>query len=199
MTTHPKLALRSISATPVNVPMKRKLGTSAQSIESAPLLLVDLQIRAGRQRTTSYAVLLSSVGRQVPGARRRRPERCPFGARVVAPRRRRTGGALFQATRTVGSPHDGSLRRSTGPCGDALATAEGVPLATYLGGTTDPIRAYDSNGLGIMSPEAAADEAEELLVGGFRGMKLRLREAQSRGRSGDGQGRSPTGCRTKSP
>jgi len=37
-----------------------------------------------------------------------------------------------------------------------------MPLATYLGATLDPIPAYNSNGLGLMSPEAAADEAEAL-------------------------------------
>jgi mandelate racemase len=34
--------------------------------------------------------------------------------------------------------------------------------------------AYNSCGLGLMAPEAAADEAEQLIVGGFRAVKLRL-------------------------
>jgi mandelate racemase len=37
-----------------------------------------------------------------------------------------------------------------------------------------PIPAYNSSGLGLMSPGAAADEAEKLLAGGFRSVKLRL-------------------------
>src|SRR3546814_18257012 len=36
------------------------------------------------------------------------------------------------------------------------------------------MRAYNSCGLGLMKPEAAADEAEALLEGGFRAVKLRL-------------------------
>jgi mandelate racemase len=36
------------------------------------------------------------------------------------------------------------------------------------------VPAYNSNGLGLMAPAAAADEAEELLEGGFRAVKLRL-------------------------
>ena len=59
-------------------------------------------------------------------------------------------------------------------CWDALAQAAGVPLVTFLGGAPKPIPAYNSNGLGLMSPEACADEAEQLLEGGFRGVKLRL-------------------------
>src|SRR6185369_2740801 len=58
---------------------------------------------------------------------------------------------------------------------DACATAAGVPLARLLGGEPKPILAYNSCGLGLMSsPEAVADEAEKLLAGGFRALKLRL-------------------------
>jgi mandelate racemase len=57
---------------------------------------------------------------------------------------------------------------------DALAVAAGLPLASLLGGAPRPVAAYNSCGLGLMSPEAAADEAELLLEGGFRAVKLRL-------------------------
>ena len=58
---------------------------------------------------------------------------------------------------------------------DALALASGLPLATLLGSAPKRIPAYNSCGLGLMpSPEAVADEAEKLLAGGFRAVKLRL-------------------------
>src|SRR3546814_9998863 len=57
---------------------------------------------------------------------------------------------------------------------DARAKAAGLPLAKLLGAVPRPIRAYNSCGLGLMKPEAAADEAEALLEGGFRAVKLRL-------------------------
>jgi mandelate racemase len=57
---------------------------------------------------------------------------------------------------------------------DALAVAAGLPLATFLGAKPKPIPAYNSSGLGLMSPQAAADEAEKLLAGGFLSVKLRL-------------------------
>jgi mandelate racemase len=60
---------------------------------------------------------------------------------------------------------------------DAVAVAAGLPLATLLGSAPRPVRAYNSCGLGLMSPEAAADEAEQLLEGGFKGVKLRLGHA----------------------
>ena len=50
-----------------------------------------------------------------------------------------------------------------------------MPLATLLGAEPRPIPAYNSCGLGLMDDLGAlADEAEKLLAGGFRAIKLRL-------------------------
>jgi mandelate racemase len=57
---------------------------------------------------------------------------------------------------------------------DALALAARMPLTCLLGGTVRPVRAYNSCGLGLMAPQAAADEAEVLLEGGMQAVKLRL-------------------------
>jgi mandelate racemase len=57
---------------------------------------------------------------------------------------------------------------------DALARAANLSLATFLGAGSQPVQAYNSSGLGLMSPEAAADEAEALLAFGFKAVKLRL-------------------------
>jgi mandelate racemase len=57
---------------------------------------------------------------------------------------------------------------------DALAIAAGVPLTRLLGAEPKPVRAYNSCGLGLMPPDALAAEAEKLLAGGFRAVKLRL-------------------------
>ena len=62
-------------------------------------------------------------------------------------------------------------------CWDALSLAAGLPLASYIGSQPRPIPAYNSNGLGLMSPEQAADEAEALLEHGFQAVKLRLGRA----------------------
>ena len=60
-------------------------------------------------------------------------------------------------------------------CWDALAQAAGVPLVTLLGGAPRRLRAYNSNGLGLIAPGAAADEAAALLAeGGFEAVKMRL-------------------------
>ena len=57
---------------------------------------------------------------------------------------------------------------------DALSKAAGLPLARMLGAETRPIRAYNSTGLGLVTPDAAAVEAVELLEGGFGAIKMRL-------------------------
>jgi len=57
---------------------------------------------------------------------------------------------------------------------DALAIASGQKLAAMLGGEAKPVRAYNSSGLGLMGPQATAEEALKLLEGGFSGVKLRL-------------------------
>ena len=84
-------------------------------------------------------------------------------------------------------------------CWDALARAAGLPLATLLGGAPRPVPAYNSCGLGLMAcPPRVADEAEKLLAGGFRGVKLRLGypTAGSRPRRGARGARAHSGrCR----
>src|SRR5262249_58263096 len=49
---------------------------------------------------------------------------------------------------------------------DALAKAAGLPLARLLGGTVAPVPAYNSNGLGLIPPAPAGNEALELLAQG---------------------------------
>jgi mandelate racemase len=49
-----------------------------------------------------------------------------------------------------------------------------MPLACLLGGSVRAVPAYNSCGLGLMSPQAAADEAQALLEGGLQAVKLRL-------------------------
>jgi len=59
---------------------------------------------------------------------------------------------------------------------DALARHVGLPLFRVLGGEARSIAAYNSNGLGLIGAERAADEAKVLAAehGGFSAIKLRL-------------------------
>jgi mandelate racemase len=58
---------------------------------------------------------------------------------------------------------------------DALAKAAGLPLAEFLGGSTGHVRAYNTNGLWLISLDRLAREAQELVSEGqFGAVKIRL-------------------------
>jgi mandelate racemase len=168
----PQLALRGIRAVGVEVPMKLPLGTSAGTIRAAPLLLIDVETEegvTGRSYLFCYlpaaapaiSALLGEIERTVKGERI-----APAGLWDKLARRFKLIG-VQGIVRMAMSGFDVA-------CWDALAVAAGEPLVSLLGGVPKSIPAYNSNGLGLMAPDAAADEAEKLLEGGFRAVKLRL-------------------------
>jgi mandelate racemase len=171
----PSLTIRALQTTALAVPMKRPLGTSAQTVRAAPLLLVDLETEEGVPgRTYLHCYLPLATGmiaqtlRECIGIIR--------GDRIDP---RQIGAKLWRhfclagPTGVIGM----ALSAVDAVCWDALATAAGQSLCRYLGGQPGPLQAYNSNGLGLMPPEAAADDAEALLQGGFRAVKMRLGHA----------------------
>jgi mandelate racemase len=168
----PRLTVRSIEATPVVVPMRRPLDTSAMRIEHAPLLLIDLHTEEG---ITGHAYLfcyLNAVGPALVELLRDAALQLQGQSAAPAEVRRR----LDARFRLVGTRGLVSMVMAgiDVACWDALALAAGLPLATLLGAPLRPTRAYNSNGLGLMAPAAAADEALALLAEGFTAIKLRL-------------------------
>jgi mandelate racemase len=166
------LTLRSIQTRAVEVPMARPLGTSAQAMDSAPILLIDLQTEEGivgraylfcytRMAPGLIATVLTDIADALHGER-------------IAPVD--FSSRLQQRYRLLGA--QGVVRMALAgfdvACWDGLSQAAGLPLASYIGSQPRPIQAYNSNGLGFMPPEQAADEAEALLERGFRAVKLRL-------------------------
>jgi len=58
---------------------------------------------------------------------------------------------------------------------DAVSKAAGQPLAQYLGASTGPVRAYNTNGLWLLPPDQLKDEALSLVAeGNFSAIKMRL-------------------------
>jgi mandelate racemase len=164
--------LRSLAATAVKLPMKRPLGTSAKSISEACLLLVDLLTQDGIQGRAyafcyqpaiarSLVPIVADLSEQLAGS-----PLLPVDLAHAVARHFRLPG-LTGPLAMVASSVDTAVW-------DALAKSGGKPLAVYLGASPQPIPAYNSNGLGLMSSEAAADEAEALLADGFTAVKLRL-------------------------
>jgi len=166
------LTIRALRATAVEVPMKHVLGTSAAAVRAAPLLLIDLETEEGvtgrsylfcylRGAAPAMAAMVAEVERMVKGERAAPVDLWPRLAK------RFTLIGVQGIVRMAMAGFDVAYW-------DALARAANQPLVEYLGGKRRRIRAYNSNGLGLMGTEALAKEADQLLEGGFRGVKLRL-------------------------
>ena len=167
------LTLRSVTARPVVLPLRRPVVARIATIADWPLILIDLHTEEG------------VVGRSYLE---------PYTAKAVrylVPALRDLGDAL-KGQRVAPADLYGLARRSLHFVGhggmsmiavsgldmaawDALARAAGVPLCALLGGSAGPVRAYSSNGLWLKEPAALAEEAVELRdEGAFAGLKLRL-------------------------
>jgi mandelate racemase len=166
------LTIRSIRSRAVSLPMRFALGTSAQTVRAAPLLLIDLETEQGiTGRTYLFcfmpvgAALVARVLDEALGA---------IEGQAVEPAK--IAAALARHFRLLATSGVVGLALSAVDvaCWDAMAIEAGKPLAEFLGGKREAISAYNSNGLGLMPAEKLADEAEELLEGGFRAVKLRL-------------------------
>lgn len=166
------LTIRALRTTPVVVPMARPLGTSAQKMHAAPLLLLDLETEQG---ITGLAYLFCYTPMGM-GLMRRVLEEAAESLKGERISPAQNAARLHRHFRLIGVT--GVIAMAVAALDvafwDALAKAAGVPLVRLLGGDARPVPAYNSNGLGLMSPEAAAQEAEALLEGGFRAVKLRL-------------------------
>jgi len=149
------------------------LGTSRGAFTKAPLLLIDLETGEG---ITGRSYLWCYM----PGV-------MPAIARVLALLEEMVKGdpvvpsdlwrKLAQRFALMGV--QGIVRMAMAgldvAAWDAVAIAAGQPLARMVGGEPRPVPAYNSCGLGPMpSPDLVAAEAENLLSGGFRAVKLRL-------------------------
>ena len=149
----PALTIRSIRTMAVEVPMTYTLGTSAEALRSAPLLLVALDTEEGvtghayqfcyvPAAASAIAIFLQEVLRTVQGERLVLTE---------------LWDRLMRRFRLIGV--QGIVRAAVAmfdvAAWDALARAAGLPLATLLGAAPRPVRAYNSCGLGLMPVGAA--------------------------------------------
>lgn len=168
----PPLHVRGVSTFAVEVPMTFPLGTSAAVVKKAPMLLVDLETEEGITGRTYVFCYRRSIPRVIDAVLRdavslvvgERAAPLEIAAKL---QRRFALVGVSSVVRMALSALDTAMW-------DALAVAAGLPLAVLLGAEPRPVPAYNSSGLGLMSPQAAAEEAEKLLAGGFRSVKLRL-------------------------
>jgi mandelate racemase len=167
------LVVRDVAVRPVVVPLRRPLATRVGDFARWPLLLIDVTTEqgiVGRGYLAPYlsraAAALLPIVRDLGAGLRGKPA-APAAAFTEARGWLSLAGYQGLALAAVAGL-DIALW-------DALAKAAGLPLARLLGGTLEPVPAYNSNGLGLISPAAAGDEALELLAeGGFKALKVRV-------------------------
>ncbi|GAA4520853.1 enolase C-terminal domain-like protein [Actinoallomurus oryzae] len=166
------LTVRSVDATLVLVPMRRALGTSATRITEAPLLLIDLRTEEGITGRAYLFCYRESAGHAAVALMR--DVSALLAGTVVSPAAfRQATEARFKLLGVRGLVS--AVLAGVDVAGwDALAIAAGLPLARFVGATPRPVAAYNSNGLGLVEPEAAAEEAQQLVAEGFRAVKMRL-------------------------
>jgi len=175
---HPRLTLRELRARAVAVPMRLPLQTSGGTVGVAPLALVDLVTDQG---VTGSAYLFCYTPLALrPTVQMIENLSASLAGDPVAPldidRKLQRQFRLLGAKGIAGM----ALAGIDMAAWDALAKAAGMPLVRLLGGEPRKVPAYNSRGLGIIGPEKAAVEAEQLAAPGFSAIKVRLGYADAK-------------------
>ena len=162
-------AIRSITARAVDAPISRPVKNAFGVIRSAPLVLIDVVTDQGltghsyifaytRLTLKPLVRLIEDLGRDLVG----RPI-APFDLMTEMDAKFRLLG--WQGL--VGMAVSGLDMAFW----DALGRAAGQPLSVLLGGSSRPIRAYDS--YGAVDPVADEKDLRRSLDQGFRGIKIK--------------------------
>lgn len=166
-----EIVVKEVKARGVVVPMRRPLVTGSGAVTEAPLALIDLQASngaVGRAYVFGYGVFalralvaaIGDLGETLVG-------------RPLAPRDlQREMRARLRLASPLGSMGQ-ALSGLDMAAWDGFAKTLDLPLHAALGAGGAPIRAYNSNGLGLIGAAAVPAEARALNEG-FGAIKLRL-------------------------
>lgn len=166
------LTIRGIRTRAVEVPFRIPLVTKIGTFAKNNFLLIDLETEEGvtghsylfgyrPNGSRLFAVILEEIADIVRGR--------PLAPAVLY-------DELVRALSLYG-PQGVAFKAISGfdmAAWDACARAADLPLVRLLGGVPGPVRAYNSNGLGVVPTKELAKEAVSFLEGGFRAMKVRL-------------------------
>ena len=171
MTT--QLTLESVQIRPVSVPLRRPIVAKVGTFEKWPFILIDVRTREG---VVGHSYLEPYVAKSVkPIAAVIENIADEFRGKPIAPLDV-YGGAM--KTLHLNGRQGMTVIALSGldmAIWDALAKAADLSLASLLGGSPGPVRAYNTNGLWLIPKEKIAEEAKSLVVqGGFKAIKMRL-------------------------
>ena len=162
-------AIRGVKARAVVVPLKRPVKNAFGTIDTGPLVLIDVETDqgvTGRAYIFAYTkltlkplvLLIEEIGRELTG----KPI-APYDLMAALDAKFR----LLGAQGLVGMAVSGLDMAFW----DALGQIAGKPVVELLGGSVRPIRAYDS--YGAVDPAADARDLRRSLEQGFRGIKIK--------------------------
>ena len=165
--------IRAVRARAVTPPFKRPPASASGPIPAAALVLIDIETDAGLTGRAYVFTFTAGMLKPVVEAVRALGEL--IRGEVVAPVA--LDAAIRARLKLLDTPGllGIALNGIDQALWDILAQAHDVPLAVLLGGTLRPVRAYNSCGLWIQSPDTVADDAEKLVTeGNFNAIKLRV-------------------------
>jgi len=168
-----RLTLRSVSARPVLVPMRRPIVSKVGLFNEWPIILIDLVTEegiVGRSYLEPY--LKHSMRYIVPAIH---DLAAAHAGQPIHPLDDFQKGQ--KSLNLVGNEGISMIAVSglDMAAWDAMAKAANMPLAVFLGGSLGTVPAYNSNGLWLKDVASLGDEAKELVSeGNFKGLKLRL-------------------------
>jgi mandelate racemase len=174
---NPAIEITGIRVRRAVVPMRRALNTRVGRFTHGPFLLIDLETKGGGAGRALCFTFIPLAQKLVP---------ILIEEIVASLKGRKIAYSDASAVHDAGQKHlshlghEGLAQMALSmfdmTLHDALAREAGLPLYELLGGEAAALPTYNSCGLGIMEPAAAAREAKELVAehGGFSHIKLRM-------------------------
>lgn len=169
----PNLTLESIQVRALSVPMRRPIVSKVGVYSNWPFILIDVRTREGvvgrsylepyvQRSVASIAGLIEGIAGEFKGK-----PLAPIDVFGTAMKTLHLNGREGMTLIAL-SGLDMAIW-------DAFARAAGMSLATLLGGSPGPVRAYNTNGLWLIPNDKLAAEAKSLVAeGNFGAIKMRL-------------------------
>ena len=167
-----ELTVRGLVVHAVDVPMNHPLKTGGGEVGSAAMVLIDFLTEEG---ITGCSYLFCPTPLVLRPLTKLLADLAPLiEGDLLAPIE--IERKLQQTFRLLGPQGLGAMAMAgiDMAAWDALAKSCEMPLLRLLGGRSCRIPAYNSCGLGMIGPQRAAEEAQELLAPGFSAIKVRL-------------------------